>query len=152
MKRFIRPDKGLSSFLLLWGTQSCSAFGSSMTSFALTVWSYQQHGSALSTALLAVCSYAPYVLLSLFAGALSDRWDKRRTMLACDSFAALTTCAALLLLGSGRLAVWHLYVLNALNGLMNALQQPRPTWRSACWRPGRPIRRWAACGPFPTRW
>lgn len=124
MKRFIRPDKGLSSFLLLWGTQSCSAFGSSMTSFALTVWSYQQHGSALSTALLAVCSYAPYVLLSLFAGALSDRWDKRRTMLACDSFAALTTCAALLLLGSGRLAVWHLYVLNALNGLMNALQQP----------------------------
>ena len=45
-------------------------------------------------------------------------------MLACDSFAALTTCAALLLLGSGRLAVWHLYVLNALNGLMNALQQP----------------------------
>ena len=70
MKRFIRPDKGLSSFLLLWGTQSCSAFGSSMTSFALTVWSYQQHGSALSTALLAVCSYAPYVLLSLFAGGL----------------------------------------------------------------------------------
>lgn len=124
MKRFICPDKGLSSFLLLWGTQSCSAFGSSMTSFALTVWSYQQHGSALSTALLAVCSYAPYVLMSLFAGALSDRWDKRRTMLACDSFAALTTCAALLLLGSGRLAVWHLYVLNALNGLMNALQQP----------------------------
>ena len=60
MKRFIRPNKGLSSFLLLSGDPSpCSAFGSSMTSFALTVWSYQQHGSALSTALLAVSSYGP---------------------------------------------------------------------------------------------
>ncbi|WP_418270108.1 hypothetical protein [Hominenteromicrobium sp.] len=62
-----------------------SALGSAMTSFALVIWAYEQSGSALSTALLSICSYAPYVLLSIFAGALSDRWNKKATMLICDA-------------------------------------------------------------------
>lgn len=74
----------LRQFSLLWSTQSLSALGTSMTAFALVIWSYKQEGSALVTALLSVCSYAPYVAMSIFAGALSDRWDKKRTMLACD--------------------------------------------------------------------
>ncbi len=114
----------LRSFLLLWTTQSFSSLGSAMTSFALVVWSYQQQGSALTTSLLSICSYAPYVLLSVFAGALSDRWPKKAVLLLSDSFAALTTVAVLVLLNTGRLAVWHLYLLNALNGLMNTVQQP----------------------------
>lgn len=111
-------------FLVLWSTQSLSALGSSMTNFALVVWSYQQTGSALTTSLLSICSYAPYVLLSMFAGALSDKWDKKVTMLVSDSFAALSTIAVLGLLKTGRLEIWHLYFLNAMNGLMNTIQQP----------------------------
>lgn len=114
----------LKSFLILWSTQSLSALGTSMTSFALIIWSYQQQGSALTTALLSVCSYAPYVLVSIFAGALSDRWDKKATMLVCDTLAALTTVAVMLLLWNGQLQIWHLYCLNALNGLMNTVQKP----------------------------
>jgi MFS family permease len=95
-----------------------------VTSFALVVWSYTQEGSALVTAGLMVSSYAPYVLCSIFAGALSDRWDKRKTMLVCDALAALTTVATLVLLKLDMLEVWHLYILNALNGLMNTVQQP----------------------------
>ena len=114
----------LRGFLILWLTQSFSALGSSMTNFALIVWSYQQEGSALTTALLSVCSYAPYVVMSIFAGALSDKWSKKATMLVSDSFAALCTAAVLLLLLAGRLEIWHLYCLNALNGLMNTVQQP----------------------------
>ena len=72
------------TFLLLWLTQSFSGLGSAMTSYALVIWSYTQKGSALMTALLMVSSYAPYVLLSIFAGALSDRWNKKATMLVCD--------------------------------------------------------------------
>ena len=117
-------NKTLRPFLVLWSTQSLSAFGSSMTSFALVIWSYGQSGSALSTALLSICSYAPYVLMSIFAGALSDRWNKKITMVVCDIFGALTTVAVLLLLKTGRLELYHLYILNALNGLMNTLQQP----------------------------
>ena len=124
MKEIYIYFRELKSFLILWMTQSLSALGSSMTAFALIIWSYEQKGSALSTALLAVCSYIPYVLMSIFAGALSDKWDKRRTMLASDCFAAMCTVSVLLLLKTGHLLIWHLYIVNALNGLMNTLQRP----------------------------
>ena len=116
--------KQLKPYLLLWGTQSLSTLGSGMTSYALVLWLYLRSGSALGTALLSVCSYAPYVVMSIFAGALSDRWDKKRTMLACDLAAALSTVVVLVLIKTGGLSPWHLYVLNALNGLMNTIQQP----------------------------
>lgn len=124
MKKLQILFKELSGFLILWSTQSLSALGSSMTSFALIIWSYRQQGSALTTALLSVCSYAPYVIMSIFAGAFSDKWNKKITMLVSDSFAALCTVAVLLLLHAGRLEIWHLYCLNAMNGLMNTVQQP----------------------------
>ena len=124
LKHPFPPLAGLKTFLIVWSTQNLSTLGSAMTSFALVVWSYQQQGSALTTALLSVCSYVPYVALSIFAGSLGDRWDKRRTMAMCDTFAALTTLAVLALLKTGQLALWHLYLLNALNGLMNAVQYP----------------------------
>ena len=124
MKKQIFDVKGLKYFLILWSTQSLSSLGSAMTSFALVIWSYQQQGSALTTAGLSIASYAPYVLLSVFAGSLVDRWDKRETLIFCDLFAALSTVAVLILLKTGRLEVWHLYAVNALNGLMNTLQQP----------------------------
>lgn len=95
-----------------------------MMSFALIIWSYQQQGSALTTALLTVCSYTPYVLMSIFAGALSDKWNKKATMLICDSFAAASTVVVLILLQTDSLEIWHLYCLNAVNGLMNTVQKP----------------------------
>ncbi len=116
--------KNLRSYLLLWGTQALSGLGSAMTNFALLIWLYQKNGSALETALLSVCSYAPYVIMSIFAGALSDRWDKRRTMLVCDFLAAACTVMVLILLKLQLLQAWHMYVLNAVNGLMNTVQQP----------------------------
>lgn len=112
------------NFLLLWITQAFSGLGSGMTSYALVIWSYTQKGSALATSMLMICSYAPYVLLSIFAGALSDKWNKKTTMLVCDTVAAFTTVAMLTLLHFDALEIWHLYVINAVNGLMNTVQQP----------------------------
>ncbi len=63
-------------------------------------------------------------MMSIFAGALSDRWDKKRTMLVCDLIAAFSTVAVLVLLKTNRLCKWHLYALNAFNGRMNTFQQP----------------------------
>lgn len=124
MKFNIKTIREMKTFLLLWLTQSFSGLGSAMTSYALVIWSYSQRGSALMTALLMVCSYAPYVLFSIFAGALSDRWNKKITMLVCDSVAALTTIIMLFMLKSGTLQIWHVYLINAVNGLMNTVQQP----------------------------
>ncbi len=115
---------GLKKFYALWITQSLSQLGSSITAFALTLWLYEKTGSALSTAALAICTYLPYVMMSIFAGALSDRFDKKRTMLYCDVFAALCTITVFVLYRNDLLMGWHLYALNLLSGLMNTIQQP----------------------------
>lgn len=124
MNHYIKDFKEMRRYLLLWLTQLISGLGSAMTGYALVIWSYTQSGSALRTALLMVCSYAPYVICSIFAGALSDRWDKKKTILACDSLAALNTLVVLLLLKTENLQIWHLYIVNAISGLMNTVQQP----------------------------
>lgn len=114
----------LKYFIILWLSQAFSSLGSGMTNYALVIWSYREYDSALKTALIAICSYAPYVIMSIFAGALSDRWNKKLTMLVCDTFAACCTICILLLLHTNRLEIWHIYCLNAINGLMNTVQQP----------------------------
>ena len=124
MKTLRNDLKEMRSYLLLWFTQMISGLGSAMTAYALVIWSYTQAGSALRTALLMVCSYAPYVICSIFAGALSDRWDKKKTMLVCDALAALSTLIVLLLLQTNALRIWHLYIVNGVSGLMNTFQQP----------------------------
>ena len=116
--------KELRYFIILWLTQSFSSLGSAMTNFALVIWLYQDSGSALTTALLTVCSYAPYVVMSIFAGVISDKWNKKAVMLICDTFAAACTIAVFILLKTDTLEVWHLYILNGLNGLMNSVQAP----------------------------
>ena len=124
MKSDFQDFRQIRSYLLLWFTQMISGLGSAMTSYALVIWSYTQEGSALRTALLMVCSYAPYVICSIFAGVLSDRWDKKKTMLGCDALAALSTFVVLLLLKQDALQIWHLYIVNIISGLMNTVQQP----------------------------
>lgn len=114
----------LKDFLILWSTQSISQLGSSITSFALTLWLYEKTGSSLSTAALTICSYAPYILMSIFAGALTDRFDKKKTMLCCDMIAVMCTIIVFILFRTNHLAVWHLYVLNGISGIMNTVQQP----------------------------
>lgn len=124
MKNYIKIISGMKTYLMLLVTQSFSGFGSAMTSYALVIWSYTQKGEALTTALLMVSSYAPYVIFSIFAGALSDRWNKKVTMLVCDTVATLSTVVMLFLLQNNILEIWHLYLINAVNGLMNTIQQP----------------------------
>ena len=120
----MEKTKSLKQFYILWSTQSLSHLGSAMTSFALTLWLYDKTGSALSTAALRICTYAPYVVMSIFAGALSDKYDKKKTMLVCDVLAALTTVLVFVLYKTDALSMWHLYAVNAVSGLMNTVQQP----------------------------
>ena len=124
MKKYRTTLYEMRTYLTLWASQMFSGLGSAMTAYVLVIWSYTQEGSALKTALLMVSSYAPYVVLSIFAGALSDRWDKKKTMLICDALAAVCTVITLVLLQQGQLRIWHLYVINMVNGTMNTVQRP----------------------------
>ena len=114
----------LRDFYILWSTQSLSQLGSSITAYALTLWLYDETGSSLDTAALRISTYAPYVLVSIFAGALADKFDKKKTMLICDLLAAISTVMVFVLYKTELLCVWHLYLINAISGLMNTFQQP----------------------------
>lgn len=119
-----KKENVLRDFYILWSTQSLSQLGSSITAFALTLWLYEKTGSALSTAALTICSYAPYVVMSIFAGALTDRFNKKKTMLVCDTLAAMCTVVLFVLYKTDSLLIWHLYLVNVISGLMNTVQQP----------------------------
>ena len=62
--------------------------------------------------------------MSIFAGAITDKFDKKKTMLICDLLAAFTTIIVFALYKTDKLTMWHLYVINAVSGLMNTVQQP----------------------------
>lgn len=120
----MKKNNDLRNFYILWSTQGLSQLGSSVTSFALTLWLYEKTGSALSTATLMICSYAPYVVMSILAGALADRFNKKKAILICDALAALSTVVIYVLFRTDTLQVWHLYAVNVFSGLMNTVQQP----------------------------
>lgn len=115
---------GLRDFLILWSSQFVSTLGTAMTNFALIVWVYGQKGTASSITLLSICSLLPSILFSFVAGTIADRWDKKRTMLVTDAFAALGTITVLVLYLSSAMQIWHLYIINFLLSFMNAFQGP----------------------------
>ncbi len=116
--------KELKSFLLLWSSQAVSSLGTAMTEYALIVWVYRQEGTALSIALFTLCSFAPTILFRFAAGAIADRRDKKRIMLAADLFAACGSFSVCFLYTFSALRVWHLYLINLLLSFMNAFQEP----------------------------
>jgi DHA3 family macrolide efflux protein-like MFS transporter len=115
---------GLPAFGLLWLGQGISLFGSSMTGFALTIWAWSLTGSATALALVRFFSFTPTIVLSPFAGALVDRWDRKRLLMASDAASALSVLVVLALYLAGRLEVWHLYVMGAFGGTFRAVEWP----------------------------
>lgn len=123
MKTNIHPAS-LHPFLLLWASQSISSMGTAMTNYALTIWVHSQSGDASSLTLLTLCSFLPTILFRFLAGAMADRWDKKRIMLISDFIAACGTVLVFALYSASALLVVHLYAINFLLSLMNAFQQP----------------------------
>lgn len=117
-------QNSIHKYVVFWATQSFSQLGSAMTGFALIIWAYGQTKSAMSVALMSLCSYLPYVLVSIFAGTFIDSHSKKAIMLAADALAAACSLCVLGLCISGRLLQVHIYVVNAVVGLMNAFQSP----------------------------
>jgi len=70
-------------------SRAVSWFGTAMTLVALPVFLYQRTGSATLTGLLAAVEAVPYLVLGLPVGALVDRWDRRRTMVASSVLSAV---------------------------------------------------------------
>jgi MFS family permease len=118
------PSQKTTTFLIIWLGQVVSLVGSGLTSFALGVWVFERTGSATQFALIGLFAVMPRVLLSPLAGAIVDRWDRRRVMILGDAGAGVSTLAIALLLLTARLEIWHIYVLVGLNAAFGTVQWP----------------------------
>lgn len=115
---------GMWVFLVVWAGQLVSTLGSGLTSFALGVWIYQQTGSATLFAVNMLIWILPNIAFSPLAGVLADRWDRRRVMLLSDTGAGLSSLFIAVVLLSGRLEVWHVYLATFFNSAFGAFQWP----------------------------
>ncbi|MEO8609680.1 MAG: MFS transporter [Chloroflexota bacterium] len=122
---------GMRAFTIVWVGQFVSILGTSMTQFALTIWSWKfvteihpVDDPATAFAFVAFFNFAPAVLFSPIAGALVDRWNRKLTMMLVDLAAGIGTICVFLLYSSGQLQIWHLYVTGAFTGVFQAFQFP----------------------------
>lgn len=122
-----KPVRGMNTFILVAIGQIISVTGSSLTGFALGAWVYQDTRSTTLFSLILLFTVLPSLLFAPLAGALVDRWDRRRVMIAADSGAAVCTGLLIILISIGHLEIWHIYIIMGLNSLFRALQVPAYT-------------------------
>jgi len=111
-------------FTIVWLGQFVSLLGTGMTGFAMTIWAWQTTGEATALALVGFFTFAPTVLMSPIAGALVDRWNRKLVMMLSDLASGLSTVVVMILMASGRLEIWHLYVTGTFSGAFQAFQFP----------------------------
>lgn len=112
------------NYIIFWLGQSMSQLGSAMTSFALTIWAYERTQSAMTVSLMTFCTYLPYIVISIFAGAFIDRHSKKSILIISDTIAALLTLGVFFALRQNQLTIEHIYAVNTLIGCSNAFQSP----------------------------
>jgi len=115
-------NSGMRVFFIVWFGELISMVGTRMSQFALMVWAWQITHEATPLTLIGVFSTLPAIPLGMFAGALVDRWDRKRVMIWGDLIAGLSTVAILLLYASDDLQIWHLYVASAVAGVAGTFQ------------------------------
>ncbi|MCJ7658362.1 MAG: MFS transporter [Anaerolineales bacterium] len=115
---------GMRTFIVVWFGQLVSTIGSGLTGFALGVWVYQETGSTTLFAMNMLAYAIPNLVVSPFAGALVDRWDRRKIMILSDTGAGLATLSVAALLVTGNLEVWHVFVATAVSASFTTFQWP----------------------------
>jgi MFS transporter, DHA3 family, macrolide efflux protein len=120
----INRPRGMVAFSLIWFGQLVSLLGTNMTGFGVTIWAYEKTGSATSLSLLGFFFVAPMLVFSPFAGAIVDRYNRKLMMMASDLASGVATIIILILLASGKLEIWHLYITSAFQGIFQGFQWP----------------------------
>ncbi|WP_405518707.1 MFS transporter [Streptomyces canus] len=95
-------------FLLLWSGASLSFLATRVTSVAYPLIVLWHTGSPLAMSVVSTAALLPLLLVQLPAGAVVDRWDRRRVMLVCEAGRIVAVGSVALSLAAGRLSVAHL--------------------------------------------
>ena len=115
---------GLTTYYVLILAQAISLLGSQISGLAVSIAVFRQTGHATPLALVAFFLAAPRVVLGGFAGALADRFDRRRIMLLANVGYIVASGLLLASFASGAFQLWHLYVLVLGSSLCAAIEAP----------------------------
>jgi predicted MFS family arabinose efflux permease len=103
-------------FLLLWNGQNVSTLGTNLSTFALPLLVLALTHSPAQAGLLTAVRQLPYLLFSLPAGALIDRWNRKVVMIYCDLIRWLALGSVPLAFVLGDLTLLQLYSVAFLEG------------------------------------
>jgi MFS family permease len=112
------------AFLRIWLTGGAAGVLRWLELLAISVYVLETTGSPFLVALMMFLRMAPMFLFGIPAGALADRYDRKRLLLI--GLLALAAAAALLTLlaAQGRIALWHIAAGTFLNGMFWASEFP----------------------------
>jgi predicted MFS family arabinose efflux permease len=94
-------------FRWLWTGGVVSALGSWLLALAVPAHVYVTTGSLAKTGLTLAAEYLPVLLLGPAAGALADRWDRRRLMIGTSLFQAAAVAAMLAAVAPARYWIFY---------------------------------------------
>ncbi len=113
-----------SKFILLWSGELISSIGGGLTSFGLGVYVFAQTGSAASMALVTLLGFLPTLLLSVPAGVLADRYDRRLLMMIGDGCSALGIIYILICMLRGGASLAQICIGVFISSTFSALLEP----------------------------
>jgi MFS family permease len=120
----IKHPSGMFGFSIVWLGQIISVLATTMSGFALTIWAFEKTSSATVLGLVQLSFALPFLLISPFAGAMVDRYNRKLMMMVSDLGAVLATAGILILNAFGQLEIWHMCVASAIFGISGTFQWP----------------------------
>lgn len=120
----MKKNSNFPKFMLLWAGELLSSLGSGLTSFGLGVYVFRQTGSAGSMALVTLLAFLPTLLLSVPAGVLADRYDRRLLMMVGDGCSALGILYILLCMMRSGAELWQICLGVFISSIFSALLEP----------------------------
>jgi len=105
-------------FRMLWGGQTCSVFGTAISTLALpSVAILTLHATPLQIGILGAVEFLPFPLFGLAVGVLADRMRKRRMMIVADAVRAVALASIPLAAAAHALVFAQLLVVAAVMGI-----------------------------------
>ena len=74
--------------------------------------------------IVAALQFLPVLLLTLWSGKLADRFDKRKLLIAANTAFAITAIVFAILVASGVVVLWYVFLFAGLLGIANAVETP----------------------------
>lgn len=120
----MKEKSNFKKFLLLWAGELISAIGGGLTSFGLGVYVFAQTGSAASMALVTLLAFLPTLFLSVPAGVLADRYDRRLLMMLGDGCSAIGILYILFCMMRGEASLLQICIGVTISSVFSSLLEP----------------------------